>query len=72
MSEKMPEKMPGRMPERLSGRMSEYMLDSDRMFQMVCQKLCKNSVSGRGSFEESDPACHIQDAFARCAGRSAG
>ena len=62
MSEHMPDRMPKRMPGSISDRMSEYMPErmSDTLpeynavyFQMICQKLCQNGVSGLGSLEVS-------------------
>ena len=45
----MPERMSNRMPEYMPERMSEYICHIN--FQMVCQKLCQNSVSGWESLE---------------------
>ena len=53
----MPDRMPEKMSECMPERMSEYMSNLKKVyiyFQMVCQKLCQNNVSGLGSLEESN------------------
>ena len=61
MSDWMSRYMPERMPDRMSENMCLCRIVPIYMyFQMVCQNLCQNCVSGWGSMEESIFSCKLR------------